>query len=110
LIDKVVVHRVRRETVPTRIVWQGGATTTSEVPVTVGAFAALSAAADMEQQILALCAAGHSDEAIATQLTHHGYRSPKRLHVLPSTVKRFGSNMACCTHAISRSPVVLLAC
>jgi hypothetical protein len=87
LIDKVVVHRIRREAVQTRIVWKGSATTTFEVPVTVGAFTALSAAAAMEQQMLTLFAAGHSDEAIATQLTQQGYRSPKRPQVLPSTVK-----------------------
>jgi hypothetical protein len=36
LIDNVVVHRLRREAVQTRIVWQGGATTTFEGPVTGG--------------------------------------------------------------------------
>jgi hypothetical protein len=73
--------------VPTRIVWRGGATTTLEVPVTVGAFTDLSTAADMEQQLCALFAAGHSDVAIAEQLTQQGYRSPKSLQVLPSTVQ-----------------------
>jgi hypothetical protein len=87
VIDKVVVHRLRQEAVQTRIVWKGGATTTFEVPVTVGAFTALSTAAAMEQQMLTLFAAGHSDEAIATQLTQQGYRSPKHPQVLPSTVK-----------------------
>jgi excisionase family DNA binding protein len=87
LIDKVVVHRVRRDAVHTRIVWKGGATTTFDVPVTVGAFAALSGAREMEQQILALFAAGHSDVAIAAQLTQQGYRSPQRPQVLPSTVQ-----------------------
>jgi hypothetical protein len=53
----------------------------------VGAFTALSAAAAMEQQILALFTAGHSDEAIAMQPTQQGYRSPKPPQVLPSTVK-----------------------
>jgi hypothetical protein len=87
LLDKVVVPRLRREAVQTRLVWKGGATTTFEVPVTVGAFTALSAAAAMEPQILSLLTAGPSDEAIATQLTQQGYRSPTRPQVLPSTVK-----------------------
>ena len=87
LIDKVVVQRLRRDTVHTRIVWKGGATTTYEVPVSVGAFADLSTAAEMEQQMLTLFATGHSDEAIAEQLTQQGYRSPKSPQVLPSTVK-----------------------
>jgi DNA invertase Pin-like site-specific DNA recombinase len=87
LIDKVIVHRVPRDEVQTRIVWKGGATTTFAVPVSVGAFADLHGAAVMEQQILTLFAAGHTDEVIAAQLTQQGYRSPQRLQVLPSTVR-----------------------
>jgi len=87
LIDKVVVHRVPRDVVQTRIVWKGGATTTFAVPVSVGAFADLQGAAAMEQQILALFAAGYTDDAIAAQLTQQGYRSPQRPQVLPSTVR-----------------------
>jgi len=87
LIDKVVVHRAPRDEVQTRIVWKGGATTTLAVPVTVGAFADLQGAAAMAQQILTLFAAGHTDDAIATQLTQQGYRSPQRPQVLPSTVR-----------------------
>jgi DNA invertase Pin-like site-specific DNA recombinase len=87
LIDKVVVHRVPRDEVQTRIVWKGGATTTFAVPVTVGAFADLQGATAMEHQILTLFAAGHTDEAIAAQLTQQGYRSPQRPQVLPSTVR-----------------------
>lgn len=87
LIDKVVVHRAQRDMVQTRIVWKGSATTTFEVPVSVGAFADLRAAVEMEKQILALFTAGHRDEAIAEQLTQQGYRSPKSPQVLPSTVR-----------------------
>ena len=87
LIDKVVVHRMPRDEVQTRIVWKGGATTTFAVPVTVGAFTDLQGAAAMEHQILTLFAAGHTDEAIAAQLTQQGYRSPQRPQVLPSTVR-----------------------
>jgi hypothetical protein len=87
LIDKVVIQRLRRDTVHTRMIWKGGATTTYEVPVSVGAFADLSTAVEMEQQMLTLCTTGRSDEAIAEQLTQRGYRSPQRLQVLPSTVK-----------------------
>ena len=87
LIDKVVVHRVPRDEVQTRIVWKGGATTTLAVPVTVGAFIDLQGAAAMEQQILTRFAAGHTDAAIAAQLTQQGYRSPQRPYVLPSTVQ-----------------------
>ena len=95
LIDKVVVHRMPRDEVQTRIVWKGGATTTFAVPVTVGAFADLQGAAAMEQQILTLFAAGHTDEAIAAQLTQQGYRSPQRPQVLPSTVRTIRLKQGC---------------
>jgi hypothetical protein len=87
LSDNVVVHRLRREAVQTRMVWKGGATPTLEVPVTVGAFTALSAAEAMEQQMLTLFTAGHADEAMALPLTQQGDRSPQRPQVLPSTIK-----------------------
>jgi hypothetical protein len=87
LIDKVVIQRARRAQVHTRIVWRGGETTTFEVPVAVGALTALPTAPAMAQQIRVLFAAGTSDVEIAQQLTRHGYRSPSRPSVLPSTVK-----------------------
>ena len=87
LIDKVVIQRARRDQVHTRIVWRGGETTTFEVPVAVGALTDLPTAPAMAQQIRVLFAAGTSDDASAQQLTRHGYRSPSRPTVLPSTVK-----------------------
>jgi hypothetical protein len=87
LIDKVVIHRSARDQVTTRIVWKGGATTTRQLPIPVGTVAALSFANEMEQEILRLATQGVSDEAIATQLTANGYRSPMRPSVLPSTVQ-----------------------
>ena len=85
LIDKVIVDRAPRDEVQTRIVWKGGATTTFAVPVTVGAFADLQGAAAMEQQILSLCATGHTDEAIAAQPTNRAIAPHSGL--LPSTVR-----------------------
>jgi len=87
LIDKVVLERVARDCVQTRIVWKGGATTTLMVGVPVGAFADLAGADRMEQIILEQSVVGTSDEEIARQLTTQGYRSPMRAEVLPSTVK-----------------------
>jgi len=87
LIDKVVVHRVGRDQVRTRIVWKGSDTTTDDVPITVGSFAELSFAEDMEAKILQLARRGKTDHEIADQLTLAGYRSPLRSFVLPSTVK-----------------------
>jgi DNA invertase Pin-like site-specific DNA recombinase/predicted DNA-binding transcriptional regulator AlpA len=88
LIDKVVIHRLAPDQVQTRIVWKGGATTTLQVPVTVGSLASLSNFSAMEQLILDLCQQKKTDEEIADHLTNLGYRSPMNLHqVIPSTVK-----------------------
>lgn len=78
LIDKVVLHRSARDRVQARIVWRGGATTTQELPIPVGALADLREGAELEQRVLALTEAGESDDAIATALTAQGYRSPTR--------------------------------
>jgi DNA invertase Pin-like site-specific DNA recombinase/predicted DNA-binding transcriptional regulator AlpA len=87
LIDKVVIHRITRDKVQTRIVWKGEATTTMVIPITVGSFAELSCAKEMEDTIVQLAAQGVSDEEISQQLTDKGHRSPLRNHVLPSTVR-----------------------
>ena len=87
LIDKVVLQRARRAQMHTRIVWRGGETTTFEVPVAVGALTDLPGAHEMAQQIRVLCAEGPSADTMAQQLTQHGYRSPTRPAVVPSTVK-----------------------
>jgi hypothetical protein len=73
--------------VQTRIVWQGGETTTLHVPVPVGAWADLTGAAHMEQIIVEQSTQGVSDAEIAAQLTEQGYRSPQRREMLPNTVK-----------------------
>lgn len=87
LIDKVVVHRSAPDTLQVRIVWRGGDTTASALPVTVGALAHLSSAKEMEKEILKLAKGGKADEEIATLLTQQGHRSPKHATVLPSTVR-----------------------
>jgi len=87
LIDKVVIRRVRRDTVHTRVVWKGGEVTAAEIPVPVGSLADLSQAKKLETEILRLSAEGLSDDTMAQRLTHEGYRSPMRLVVLPSTVR-----------------------
>jgi DNA invertase Pin-like site-specific DNA recombinase len=87
LIDKVVVHRSTPDTIQVRIIWRGGDTTASALPVTVGALAHLSSAKEMEKEILTLAKAGKTDEEIAALLTQQGHRSPKHATVLPSTVR-----------------------
>jgi hypothetical protein len=86
-IDKVVVHRSAPDTLHVRIVWRGGDTTTTLLPVTVGSLARLSSAAAMENEVLELAHQGQTDEEIAAALTRRGYRSPKHAAVLPSTVR-----------------------
>jgi len=88
LIDKVVIHRPVPHFVQTRIVWRGGDITTLEIPVTVGSFADLPLAEEMEQVILDLSRQGKMDEEIAEHLTAQDYRSPMQTdRVLPNTVK-----------------------
>jgi hypothetical protein len=87
LIDKVVVHRSAPDTLQVRIIWRGGDTTATTLPVTVGSLARLSSGKKMEQEILRLAKAGKTDAEIATLLTQQGHRSPKHTTVLPSTVR-----------------------
>jgi DNA-binding CsgD family transcriptional regulator len=87
LIDKVVVHRTAPATLQVRIVWRGGDTTTTSLPVTVGSLTRLSSAEAMEKEILQHTDQGKTDEEIAVSLTREGYRSPKHATVLPSTVR-----------------------
>lgn len=86
LIDKVVLHRSAKDLIETRIVWQGGDTTTLHVTVNVGAFRSLSNAAEMEAIIIAESKIGHSDDDIANRLTAQGFKSPTQDLVLASTV------------------------
>ena len=58
LIDKVVVHRAAPDTLQVRIVWRGGDTTATALPVTVGSLARLSSAEAMEKEILELDSPG----------------------------------------------------
>jgi len=85
--DKVVVHRVVRDQVRIRIVWRGGDTSTTDIPIPVGAFAELSHGTEMKARLLALARQGLDDGQIANILTAEGYRSPLHQTVLPSTVK-----------------------
>ena len=87
LLDKVVLHRIKRDRIHTRIVWRGGETTELEIPITVHALAALSNGQDLERRILALHAQGKTDSEIAHELTLAGFRSPKAHCVLENTVK-----------------------
>jgi DNA invertase Pin-like site-specific DNA recombinase len=87
LIEKVVVHRGSRDCLKVRIVWQGGETTTTDIPITVGSFAELSTKKELERLILERAKAQEADEDIAQELTRLGYRSPMSLSVLPSTVR-----------------------
>jgi hypothetical protein len=87
LIDKVVLRRLRPDRVSLRVVWRGGATTGSEVVVSVGKFAWLSGAKKMEETILVMARAGNSDKAITEHLTLQGHRSPRSEVMLESTVK-----------------------
>jgi DNA invertase Pin-like site-specific DNA recombinase len=87
LIDKVVIHRIASDHVQTRIIWKGGDTTKTDVPVPVGALSDLSNAQELEQQIVDRARQGLDDDTIAQQLTQSGFRSPLSITLLPSTVR-----------------------
>lgn len=87
LIDKVVIHRVVRDTVRTRIIWKGGDTTTVDLPIPVGSFLEMTNAQELENRIIAMSQQGIDDQTIALTLTTLGYRSPLYKTLLPSTVK-----------------------
>jgi hypothetical protein len=87
LVDKVVIHRARRDLVHTRIVWRGGATSCFDIPIPVGSLAELPHLEQMEQKIVQLSQQGKLDEDIAKELSAKGFRSPMSDHLLPSTVK-----------------------
>jgi hypothetical protein len=88
LIDKVVVHRSTPGTRQVRVVWQGGATTAREVPVSVPSLAQVPGVEAMVKAIRALVRRGRTEEEIAAELTRRGYRSPRPPTVLPTTVTR----------------------
>lgn len=87
LIEKVVLHRITPDLILTRIVWKGGQTTTFEVSTTVGSFADLSGAEEMERLVVKLFKEGNTDKQIARCLTALGHRSPQKRCVVRSTVQ-----------------------
>ena len=88
LIDKVVVHRLQRDQVRICIIWKGGDRTNFDLSIPVGSLAELTNGEELEARIVALARLGCSDDEVAEQLTAEGFRSPMRLTLLPSTVKR----------------------
>ena len=87
LVSRVILHRSVAETISIRIVWRGGDTTTTNLPVAVGAFARLSTAEALEKEIVELAKEGKRDEEIAKELTSRGYRSARDEGVRVSTVR-----------------------
>jgi len=87
LIEKVVLHRCKSDTVQVRVVWRGGDFSKAQVPVPVKTMQQLSQYQQMQQEILRLGAAGQSDAQVAQQLTQAGFRSPSCGTVLPGTVR-----------------------
>jgi hypothetical protein len=86
----VVAHRLggrRGDRVRLRVVWRGGATTSDDLPISVGRLADRTGAAEMEATVLRLAREQRSDDEIAATLTAQGHRSARGATVLPSTVK-----------------------
>jgi len=88
LIDKVVIHRIRRDCLQIRIVWKGGETTTKDVFISVRRFSELLNAKELENKILELAKLNKKDNEIAKCLTEEGYHSATQKVVLPSMVRK----------------------
>ena len=87
LIEKVMLHRARSDTVEVRAAWKGGDVTSLEVQVPVKTMESLSQFDQMQQQALKLSRQHLGDQEVAKRLTQAGFRSPSRAVVLPSTVR-----------------------
>ena len=87
LVEKVIIHRAKRDTVVLRIVWVGGDTTESNISIKVRSFEDLSSSETIQKIILEQVKLGFSDENIANLLTQKGFRSPRTDAFLPSTVQ-----------------------
>ncbi len=87
LVDKVVVQRLGRDQVQSRIVWRGGEVTECVIPIPVGSLAELSTGQELEARVLQLHWAGKADDVIARELTTAGFRSPMHQELLISTVR-----------------------
>lgn len=87
LIDKVVLERTPQATCRLRIVWKGGDSTREEVPLTVADRQQLPFAKPMEQAIVRYARQGQTDDWIARELNHRGYRSALRDFVPLSLIR-----------------------
>jgi DNA invertase Pin-like site-specific DNA recombinase len=87
LIDKVVLQRSAPDLLQVRIVWRGGETTTTEIPLAVRSLACVSGGPELERLAVELAGRGQADAAIAAELTRRGYRSPRASTVMPATVR-----------------------
>ncbi len=92
LVEKVVIHRKKRDMVALRIVWIGGDTTEASIPIKVGSFDELSSSETIKKIIAQQVKLGVSDEDIAKLLTQKGFRSPMDTTFLRNTVKSYRLN------------------
>jgi DNA invertase Pin-like site-specific DNA recombinase len=76
LVVKVVLHRPTPDRARVRIVWVGGDTTTTEVPVPVVTYAELSDHAALVAEVVQRSRAGQTDRQIAAALTAAGFHAP----------------------------------
>ncbi len=87
LIDKVILHRVTRDSISIRVVWRGGEVSQMEVQPRVHTLSALSRSTEMEVRLLELASQGVDDITIAKILTEEGHRSARCNHVPARTVQ-----------------------
>jgi DNA invertase Pin-like site-specific DNA recombinase len=88
LIRRVILSRPTPETIQVKVVWVSGAYSVLNVPTTVHRGGSLPNYEQFVARIVELSAQGYHDAVIAQRLTDEGFRSARRLEVVPKTVEK----------------------
>jgi DNA invertase Pin-like site-specific DNA recombinase len=88
LIRRIILSRPTPETIQVKVVWVSGAYSVLSVPTTVHRGASLPNYDQLVARIVELSAQGYQDAVIAQRLTEEGFRSARRLGVVPKTVEK----------------------
>lgn len=88
LIRRVILSRPTPETIQVKVVWVSGAYSELSVPTTVHRGASLPNYEQLVARVVELSAQGYQDAVIAQRLTAEGFRSARRMEVVPKTVEK----------------------
>ena len=88
LIRRVILSRPTPETIQVKVVWVSGAYSVLSVPATVHRGRSLPNYEQLVARILELSVQGYQDAVIAQRLTEEGFRSARRMEIVPKTVEK----------------------